>query len=287
MVRSAEEVKAFIKARIAANPLISAIAANPDFDNSIIGQFVECFAEEMEDIIKEGQAYIDQVESIIDYTNPHTALWIRQKALEFQYDENTPQILELVEGVPTYQIIDESLRPVVNCCVRASASRLVNVYAAGDDLAEPLSADHVASLKDYFNSFLAVSNALAGTTCDVISTDPDIAYIKGTIYYYGQKSATIQANVIAAIEAFLKYCRVDGVLTAIELIKAVLAVEGVFDFVIDDLAVRDNATLFGAKTFIIQNKIDQLVTPLSVSGFYIAETEVGNELVNKLTFTAL
>jgi hypothetical protein len=287
MVRSAEELKAFIKARIAANPLISDLASNPDFDNSIIGQFVECFAEELEDIFNEGQAYIDQVESIIDYTNPHTALWIRQKALEFQYDENTPQILELVDGVPTYQVIDESLRNVVNCCVRGSSSRLVNVYVAGEDLTEPLSADVVSSIKDFFNSFLSVSNALAGTTCDVISIDPDIAYIKGTVYFYGQKSATIKANVIAAIESFLKYPRIDGVLTAIELLKAVLAVDGVFDFVIDDLAVRDNATLFAAKTFIIQNKIDQVTTPLSLSGFYITETDTGNELENQLTFTAL
>jgi hypothetical protein len=287
MFRTRAEISAMIKSKIAQNPLIADLANNPDWDNSIIGQFVECFAEELEEIIfPEAEAYVEEIERVIEYTNPHTAGWIVQKAKEFQYDDNTPQALELVDGVPQYPIINESLRPVVNCCVRATAARLAKVYVAGDDLTVPLSANVTDSLNDYFNSFLQVSNGLAGTTCDVVSTDPDIAYIKGTIYFYGQKSATIQANVIAAIQAFLKFPRIDGVLTAIELTKAVLAVDGVFDFVIDDLAVRAHGGGFPG-TYIIQSKIDQLVTPLSVSGFYITETQAGEEIETRLTFSRI
>lgn len=281
---TAEELKEFYKAQIAANPLIQLLSENPDFDNSIIGQFTQCIANVMVTRWAKGYAHMAAVEDVIAYTNPHSAPWIQKKAFEFQYDAEAPQVLVQQGQSVGYETIDESLRPVVHCAVKTLSSRTATIRVLGEGMAV-LDTDVVKSLKSYFNSVRSVSNSLMGINADVDSVAPDLCYIKGVVYYTGQKSATIEENVTAAIEAYLAAPRLDGNLNSWGLSRAVMAVWGVYDFVIEDLAVRKDGDLFSANTYIIDTFVDQNVSPASTSGFYITETDPGNELSAKLTFT--
>lgn len=287
MPRSAEYIADFIKSRIAAKANISTLASNPDYENSIIGQFIECISEVIAEHEEVGQDHMDAVDERIDIINPHTAAWVREKALLFQYSSSDPQHLELVDGIVGYPVVDESLRIVKRCPVRTGTNGVCEIFPTKEDVPEKLSDEEIGAITGYFNSMTSPSFGVAGGEVVVTSTDPDRCFIEAEIFYDPLYATGIETSVITAIKEYLYYPSDQGNILLSDLVETILGVEGVKDVVIKNLAVRADGDLFASATYIVQNFVNGQLRPDSTAGYYYTENEPGEEIENKLTFTAL
>lgn len=220
--------------------------------------------------------------------------WLQAKIFEFQYDATTPQIVQIVNYVPTYNPVDTTKRIISRCSVKTNGQRIVDVKVARSEPPVALSAPQLSSLIGYLNQGGDGTQAGAGTGIgyvgvqfNVISDNPDKLYIKGTIKYNGQYNAVIQTNVIDAINTYLANIPFDGQVKVISLIGAIKSVPGVSDILIDDLAMRADATLFANKTYLIQSNTQIYTTYPTYAGYIVEETTSGETFADKLTFVAI
>ncbi len=219
--------------------------------------------------------------------------WLQSKVFEFQYSATTPQVVQLTNFAPTYNPIDTTLRIVSRCSVKTTGQRIVTVKVATGEPPAALSAPQLSALTGYLTqggdgtvSGAGTGIAYAGVQIKVSSTDSDKLYLKGTITYNGQYNAIIQTNVIAAIESYLAAIPFDGNIKVLNLIDAIQSVAGVTDIIIEDLAIRANATAFGSKTYLIQSFTQLQTTYPTFAGYVVGETTGGNTFADTLTFVA-
>ena len=84
--------------------------------------------------------YRAEIEDKIRRAIPGTAGWWQQKMFDFQYDTITPQIVTLVDLVPTYTVVDASKRIITRCSVRSDINKNVIIkIAKGTTSPVPLS----------------------------------------------------------------------------------------------------------------------------------------------------
>lgn len=220
------------------------------------------------------------IEGKIAQAAPATAPWIQAKVFEFQYDALNPQVLDLIDLVPTYPTVDEDLRIVTRCSVKSNLSNVVTIKTAKNEPPEALVTAEVNALQDYVDTI-----GMAGIVYQVSSSDPDRLYIEGTVYFKGQYAAVIQANVIAAVEAYLATLPFDGQLLISDVEGAILAVEGVNDVVLENVKARANSVAFGSATGLVLN--NQLIYRAwnTVAGYIVQEDTSGETFADKITFT--
>lgn len=217
--------------------------------------------------------------------------WLQSKVLEFQYSTITPQAVQLINFVPTYPVVDPTLRIITRASVRTLGSKVVGVKVAKSDPPVSLSAPELAALQDYLTNggngtTAGVGIGFAGVQIVASSAASDKIYLKANIYYSGQYAATIQADVILAINNYLAAIPFDGNIKVLSLIDAIQAVAGVTDVMIEDLAVRADATAFGSKTYLIQSFTQLQISYPLFAGYGIEETTGGETFTDKLTFVA-
>jgi hypothetical protein len=130
---------------------------------------------------------------------------------------------------------------------------------------------------------------VAGINYVVISLESDKMFIEADIYYQGQYAAVIQANVIAAIEAWFvdrATNNFNGAVEMADLEGIINGVTGVNDVVLKNVRGRTDADLFAAGIDFILGTQVLLRKWNTVSGYIGSETDTGHTLADSLTFIA-
>lgn len=221
------------------------------------------------------------VEATAAAASPATPSWLQAQIFNFQYSATTPQVIQLINFAPAYPIVDPTLRIISRCSVTTNLSNSVIIKVATGTTPSALSAPQLAALQAYVNEI-----GIAGVIYSCISNASDKLYVQANVYYKGQYSAVIQANVIAAINTFLAAIPFNGQMKISDLEEAIRSVEGVNDVVLVNVKARDNGTAFASGNYLVQAQ--QTIGRLwpTIAGYMIAETTSGQTLADSLTFIA-
>ena len=219
-------------------------------------------------------AYKAELEDIASSAVPGTGAWIKEKVLEFQYDINTAQYIQLVDLVPVYNSIDEDLQIISRVAVVEGGNGLITIKAATGTTPVALDSLQKTALQEYLDIIIP-----AGPTVVVQSLDSDKLYLDATVYYDGQFINSIQTDVEDAITDYLANLDFNGVVLVSKLQDAIQAVTGVKDIVINEVKARKDTTLFARASVVSR----QWTT---VAGYIVEETESGETFADKIVYTA-
>jgi hypothetical protein len=222
---------------------------------------------------------------------PTSIYWFRQKCFEFQYDSLVPQVVQLVNMIPTYNPIDASKRIVTRCAVSGDASG-VTLKVAKSNPPSALSAVEITALTNYFiasgdGTAQAIGIAPAGCSVTVNSVAADLLYLQGTITYQGQYGGSIQSQCVSAIENFISDLGITANFRIVDLVSALRKVDGFVDIYINNLSWRDAATPFGMGTVIVNSGDVVSTVIISTAGYAIGETTVSNTLNDTINYMAI
>ena len=222
----------------------------------------------------------DETDAIVALAAPSTAAWVQAKVLEFQYSATNPQVVSLVNYVPTYATVDEDLRIVSRCAVITDNNRTAKIKVATGDTPAALSAAQYAALDAYVDNILPV-----GLRYDIVNLTSDKLYIEGEVYYDGQYIDTIQDDVETAINTFLSELPFNGAVYISSLEDAIQNVAGVTDVKLVTVKARQDTTAFGSASMVYD-----LATGVNarkwntVAGYIVEETTGGETFADKITY---
>lgn len=280
MARTIEQIQSAIITDIQATPELA--EANSTSKRAIWRLFAYVQASAillLEQII---DTFITANELKISQGIPATASWLNSKVLEFQYSATNPQIVQLVDFVPVYPVVDKSLRLITRCSVVTTLSSQVIVKVAKNDPPVALTSTELSSLQSYINQI-----GVIGVNYNTQSLTSDKLYIDAEVYFDGQYSTVISARVISAINTFLSTLSFNGILKVSDIELAIRGVVGVSDVLLKNVKMRSDVTPFTGGTFLIQNNtVISRIFP-TISGYIIGETTTGNTFTDKLTFIAV
>lgn len=280
MARTIEQIQSAIITDIQATPELA--EANSTSKRAIWRLFAYVQASAillLEQII---DTFITANELKISQGIPATASWLNSKVLEFQYSATNPQIVQLVNFVPVYPVVDKSLRLITRCSVVTTLSSQVIVKVAKNDPPVALTSTELSSLQSYINQI-----GVIGVNYNTQSLTSDKLYIDAEVYFDGQYSTVISARVISAINTFLSTLSFNGILKVSDIELAIRGVVGVSDVLLKNVKMRSDVTPFTGGTFLIQNNtVISRIFP-TISGYIIGETTTGNTFTDKLTFIAV
>lgn len=222
-----------------------------------------------------------QIETQIAQAIPTTAAWISSKIFAFQYSTTNPQIINLINLVPSYPVVDNTLKIITRCSVTSTLSNRVLIKVAKSNPPEPLDNLELASLQNYINTIgsCGIQYLVSTAASDKISVEADINFI-------GQYSSVIQSSVINAINTYLANLPFNGQLKISELEVAILNVTGVTDVLFKNIKVRPDNLTYDEGQYLIQNKTYISKSFQSIAGYITAETTTGHDLPTTLTFIA-
>lgn len=219
------------------------------------------------------------VETTVSKGAPASAAWIQDRVFKFQYNADVPQIVQLVNLAPTYPVVDPTLRIITRCSVTTNIANNVIVKVAKGEPPQALSPAQLSAVQSYVDTIGA-----AGVSYNVISTDPDLLYIQGQIFYNGQYSDVISANVIQAINTYLAQLPFNGQMRISSLEFAIRNVVGVTDVLLQNVSARAYNTSFGGvPNMVLNNQVISRLWP-TISGYMIPETTAGNTPADTLQF---
>lgn len=220
------------------------------------------------------------LEVIASKNVPGTPAWLQSKVLAFQYSVSDPQVVQLVNFIPTYPEINTELQIIKACAIIEQTNRLVKIKVAKSSPLTPLSSTELDSLKDYVHDI-----KFAGVLTDTISLNPDRLSVGAKVYFKGQYvEATVKTAVIAAIDAYLLAIPFDGVVRMTKLYDAIQTVTGVEDVVLTNVTLRPFATalidpnatkmIFDSKTIVKAKETE--------AGYVISEDTTGSKLTDTI-----
>lgn len=219
-----------------------------------------------------------EIETIIAAAPVGTEAWIQDQMFKFQYDSTTPQILSLINFVPSYDPIDESKRIISECSIDVLTNKVVSVKLAKNNPPEKLAAQELTATQGYLNKIL-----FAGVSYIAYSYDPDYIFVEADIKYDGQYSTSISASTIAAINNYLTNIPFDGYLKIVSLTDAIQNVPGFVDLKIKNVAVRPNSVPFSSTTYIVSNYTTTDTTAPLFAGYCVPEP-APNSFASSLNF---
>ena len=221
------------------------------------------------------------VEATAAAASPATAAWLQAQILKFQYSATNPQVIQLINFAPAYPVVDPTLRIISRCSVTTTKSNQVLIKVATGTTPAALSAPQLSALQSYVSAI-----GIAGVNYVTTSGVSDKLFVQANIYYAGQYSGVISANVIAAIDGYLASIPFNGRVKISDLENVIKSVTGVNDVVLVNVSARANGTAYGSGTFLVQNQ--QTVARLwnTVAGYIVSETTSGATLADSLTFIA-
>jgi hypothetical protein len=228
--------------------------------------------------------FISNVETQVAASAAASALWVQSKMFAFQYDATTPQIVQLINTVPQYPVVDATKRIITACSVTSDISNVVNIKVAKSNPLAALSLLEKSSAQGYINTI-----GIAGINYNVISLNPDKIYIDASIYYQGQYAAIIQTSVIDTLTAYLQNLSTinfDGSLKISDLEAVIRNVAGVNDVVLNNVRGREDAVLFAAGIDLVLNTAIIQRQWKTVAGYIVQETTSGKTFADSLTFIA-
>jgi hypothetical protein len=280
MARSISDIQQTMLDAIAADSVLSTLLTSTS-RRAIFRLFTYVVAVAINGLEQLIDIFKAEVEAIALVAAPATPAWLQDQILKFQYSATTPQVIQLINFAPAYQVVDELLRIVTRCSVTTNLSNNVLIKVATGEPPAALSSPQLAALQSYVNEI-----GIAGVIYNVTSEASDKLFVEANVYYDGQYSAVISANVIEAIENFLAAIPFNGQMKISDLEEAITSVEGVNDVVLVNVKARSNATAFGSGSFLVQNQ--QTIGRLwsTIAGYMVGETDSGNTLADSLTFIA-
>ena len=219
-------------------------------------------------------AYKTELELIAASAVPGTSAWIKEKVLEFQYDALNPQYIQLIDLVPTYNVIDKDLRIISRVAVVESGNGVIVIKAATGVSATVLTANQKTALEEYLDVIIP-----AGPTVIVSSNTSDKLYLNAEVFYDGQYVESIQADVEKAINNYLANLDFNGVVLVSKIQDAIQAVSGVKDIVITQVKARADATLFSSATIVPRQWS-------TIAGYIVEETTATFTFADTITYTA-
>lgn len=228
-----------------------------------------------------------QIEAYIAVAGIGTIPWLRVQVLKFQFSATTSQYVQLntTTLVIAYPIIDPKLRILSRAAVSQQANRVVSVKVAQQEPPVQLTSPMFTALSSYLNEI-----AFAGTQINIINANADSLIASGTVFYTGQYAATIQSDVITALNSYCtglsSNANFGSAVKATDVIKAILAVNGVTDFRPTEVSVRPDlvSITLRNKIFELSSGTDQVFfTP--VSGYIIPEATAGWDFGTTLSFS--
>lgn len=291
MARSQAVIKAQIISYISGIPIISQLVVNNSqvaYNNNFIDivartinffeQLMDAYKVDLEDKVSKGAVGSDA--------------WLQDRILRFQYDSGTPQIVEIKSDFSVdYVTVDTTKRIITRASVNTTSNQTVTVKVAKQNPPVALSAPELAALQSYLTNTgdgtyagRGVGIGFAGTKIVATSNDADEIYINADINYNGQYAATIQADVISAINNYLANIDFNGKVYISNLEIAIKSVTGVVDVLLKDVAIRANTTLFANKTYLVQNQTTIIQSYALEAGYAIGETTSGQTFADKLNF---
>lgn len=221
-----------------------------------------------------------ELETIVNNAPVGTDNWVQSQAFKFQYSATNPQIVSLVNFVPSYSVVDEDLQIITRCSVKTLPNKVVSVKVAKSDPPSALTSTELSSFRGYLDDV-----SFAGVQYNAVSLASDKLYLDAEIFYNGQYSSVISDTVIEAINTYLSNIPFDGNVRVSALYDAIQNVAGVTDVIINDMAIRADATAFGSKTYLVQNNTTIYNKYPTFAGYVVEETTASNTFIDKLTFT--
>lgn len=239
---------------------------------------VTSYLEQLMDLLKAS------IEDTASKSAAASSMWVQKKMFEFQYDATSPQVLQLIDTVTQYPVIDATLRIITACSVKSTNPNEVTIKIAKGNPFVALDVSELSSAQGYINIL-----GTAGINYTAVSLDSDKIYIQADIYFQGQYAAVIQANVIAALDTFLQNLSLtnfDGSVKMTDLENVVRSVAGVNDIVLKNVRGRADTDLFAAGIDLILNTaiIQRLWN--TIAGYVSAETTTGKTFADSLNFIA-
>lgn len=241
-----------------------------------VGAVCANYIEQLMDILK------SEMETQNSKAVGASSLWLQSKMFDFQYSSTNPQVLQVIDNVPKYGVIDDSLKIIKACAVVSPSLNNVIVKVAKGSPLEALSNDEISSAQGYANWMFTT-----GIDYLIQSNDSDKIYIKAKIYYSKQYSAVIQQTVIDAINnLFLNLSITDfnGALKITDIENTIRGVVGVNDVVFIDVKGRSDIMPFASAVSLVENQTLIIRQWGTIAGYCVAETEVGYTLTDSLTF---
>lgn len=280
MARSIAEIQNQIIAYKNAQPELAGLSSNSRraiwyLWTYIIAAGIAVF-EQLQDL------FLSNVEAVVARSSAASALWIQDKFLKFQYSATTPQIVQLIDTVPQYPVVDENLRIITACAVITQNNNTVDIKLAKNNPYGALDPSELSAAQNYINTI-----GVAGINYNCISLDADRIYIEADIYYKGQYSSVIQTNMITALDNWftqLSQINFNGDIKMSDLEAVIRNVTGVNDVVIKNVRVRANTVSFANGTDLILNTavLQRLYNP--VAGYIIQEDTSGQTFADSLNF---
>jgi hypothetical protein len=221
------------------------------------------------------------VETIVSLSAPQTPQWVQDRVFKFQYSATTPQIIQLIDLIPQYTLVDEELKIITRCSVKTALAGRVNVKVAKEEPPTPLDSLELSALQSYVTTI-----GVAGIDYIVTSTDSDKLSIEADIFYNGSYSSVISDNVIASVTTFLSTIPFDGSLKLIDLEIAIRNTAGVNDVLFHNILARKDSVPIAGATYLIQNNTVLSRQWPTISGYIVPETTSGSTLADTLNFIA-
>jgi len=227
-------------------------------------------------------SFLTEVETQVAQSAGASVLWLQAKMFQFQYDATTPQVIQLINTVPQYPVVDANKRIITACSVTSSLSNQVSIKVAKSSPFVALATAELTAAQSYINTIGA-----AGITYNVISLNADKLYVQAQIYYQGQYSTVIQQNVIDAINSFLQNLSIvnfNGSMKISDLEIAIRSVAGVNDVVLNNVRGRDDASSFSNGIDLVLNNTVISRQWNTIAGYIVQETTTGKTFADSLTF---
>lgn len=224
------------------------------------------------------------INALIAAASAATQLWIQSKMFQFQYDATTPQLVQLINNVVQYPVVDPTKRIITACAVSSTQPNNVTIKVAKGSPLQSLAGPELAAAQGYINLIGTI-----GIDYNIISQNPDQIYIQATIWFSGQYASVIQASVIAAITnwlANLSITRFDGSIQMSDLESFIRSIPGVNDVTLVNVRGRADAVPFASGVDFILNTATLQRLWNTSAGYAIPETTATKTLADSLTFNA-
>lgn len=280
-MRTQKQISSYIFDQVKKKLSLEPIKNNPS-ETANWKEFINAIATVMEDFEQRQEVFKSEIEALIGTASVHSPEYLREQVFKFQYDATTPQNIVFNGFVPGYQVPDQKKRIVSRCVVRTGLTRVNEVLVAKSEPPVKMAQVEVDTLAGYLSAV-----GMAGVEHSVNSFDPDKMFLKATVYFNGNYSASIELDVKAAIVGYLNNLGSKGVFYTTHMVDALQSVPGFSDIEIEDLAFRDHLTAFGSKTFLVQSFTTSAIRHETTAGYATSETEPGETFDDRLTFTAV
>lgn len=289
MARSTDEIIATMDAEQASQPDLAPLNSQSQTAIYRLFKYVVAQCQNLLESLMDKK--IAEIEAVFDRGIPPSTAWVRQKSFEFQYDATIPQVMQLVNLVPTYITVDPTKRIITRCCVGTIAGA-VSVFVAKNEPPEKLTVAELASFQDYFinsgnGTDQAVGIGWGGQSITCYSEDPGLVFFEAEIKYNGKFASTFPDECILAMENYISNLGQNPIMRTGSLVDAIQSVTGYVDVFIHNLGCRDSIVPFGSKTDLVGSDVTLLTEFTSSAGYMIPETDTGNTWADKITFTAV